>query len=302
MIIDSPRTLLRTIAGLWTRVIPIALYIGLITWLDLLYHFEEFNVPLLMVTVLGTVIGLLLAFRTNSCYGRWWEARTLWGAIVNDSRTWVRQLIEFTHLAPEGREPDPRLQEMAYRQVAWCYALARHLRRQNPLTDVNALLSNQELTKLETQDNVPNALLLTQARQVQTLFRQGDMQVFQAVALEETLTRLTNSMGGCERIKNTTFPTSYRYLVRLLLTVFVLALPFGLAEMPPVGLFATALIVELSFLAIDRTADYLQDPFENLPSDTPMLGLSRTIEINVKEMLGESELPEKAMPVNGVLY
>lgn len=210
MIIDSPRTMLSAITGLWTRAIPIALYIGLITWLDLLYHFEEYHVSVSMVTIPGTVIGLLLAFRTNSCYGRWWEARILWGAIVNDSRTWVRQLIEFTDLAAAGEAPDPRLREMAYRQAAWCYALARNLRGQNPLTDVEQLLEENERTQLATQGVVPNAILLTQARQVQALYRQDALPVYQAVELEKTLGRLTDSMGGCERIKHTTFPTSYR--------------------------------------------------------------------------------------------
>lgn len=302
MIVNSPRTLLKQLTGVWVVGIPITIYIGVISYLDLLYHYEQFNLPVTMVTVPGTVIGLLLAFRTNSCYGRWWEARILWGAIVNDSRTWVRQLLEFFHDAEASAEEDPRIRLMAYRQIAWCYALTRSLRKQEPCVDIEPLVGSEEIEQLSTHNNVPNAILLSQGKMLRELYEQDKLGTYEKVELERTLTRLTNSMGGCERIKNTTFPTSYSHLVSLLIYLFILLLPFGLADMPPLGLFFTALSLALGFLAIDRTADFLQDPFENLPSDTPMLALSRTIEINIKQMLGDAEIPEKLTPVDGVLY
>lgn len=302
MIVNSPRTLLKQLTGVWVVGIPITIYIGVISYLDLLYHYEQFNLPVTMVTVPGTVIGLLLAFRTNSCYGRWWEARILWGAIVNDSRTWVRQLLEFFHDAEASAEEDPRIRLMAYRQIAWCYSLTRSLRKQEPCVDIEPLVGSEEIEQLSTHNNVPNAILLSQGKMLRELYEQDKLGTYEKVELERTLTRLTNSMGGCERIKNTTFPTSYSHLVSLLIYLFILLLPFGLADMPPLGLFFTALSLALGFLAIDRTADFLQDPFENLPSDTPMLALSRTIEINIKQMLGDAEIPEKLTPVDGVLY
>jgi putative membrane protein len=125
--------------------------------------------------------------------------------------------------------------------------------------------------------------------------------LFQFIELEKTLTRLTNSMGGCERIKNTKFPESYSLLVHLLIYVFVLFLPFGLVEVPALGLVVTSLFLAFSFLLIERVSVYLQDPFSNRSSDTPMLALSRTIEINIKQMLGDDEIPDPHKPVNGVL-
>ena len=80
---------------LWRHFTAVALYVSVIEYLDIRYEWKENAFPLPVIAIMGTVIGLLLAFRTNSCYGRWWEARILWGAIVNDSRTWTRQLIEF---------------------------------------------------------------------------------------------------------------------------------------------------------------------------------------------------------------
>lgn len=302
MIINAPRTLLREFARVWVVGIPIAIYIAIISYLDLLYHFEEYNLPVPVVAIPGTVIGLLLAFRTNSCYGRWWEARTLWGAIVNDSRTWVRQLMEFLYSAQKPAEHNPDMRAMAYRQIAWCYALTRTLRGQDPFTDTESLLELNEIEPLKTHDHVPNAILLNQAKLLRRLHEEDKLETYQFVELERTLSRLTNSMGGCERIKNTTFPTSYSLLVSRLNYLFIVYLPFGLAAMPPLGLFLTAVTLALAFLVIDRAADFLQDPFENRPSDTPMHSLSRTIEINIKQMLGETDLPEKLTPSNGVLY
>lgn len=302
MIVDSPKTLFRLLLGLWGVGIPIAIYIGIISWLDLLYHFEEYNLPVAIIAIPGTVISLLLAFRTNSCYDRWWEARIIWGAIVNDSRTWVRQLIEFSDLGQEQAEQNVDIRAMAYRQSAWCYALTRSLRRQDPLFDLTHLLKATEIEQLNSLSNIPNGILLNQAKALKVFSDQSKLETYQFVELEKTLTRLTDSMGGCERIKNTTFPTSYSRLVSFLIYLFIIYLPFGLAAMPPVGLFLMAVTLAFAFLVIDRAADYLQDPFENRPSDTPMLSLSRTIEINIKQMLGETELPERLVPSNGILY
>ncbi len=109
-------------------------------------------------------------------------------------------------------------------------------------------------------------------------------------------------MGGCERIKNTPFPSSYSRMVHGMIYIFVFFLPFGLFNVPSPALVLTSVSLSYGFLLIDRVAIYLQDPFNNQPSDTPMLSLSRTIEINIRQMLGETELPDPMEPVNGVLY
>ncbi len=284
---------------LWKQLLLILVYMLVITAIDYQFHLEVYNFPISIVAILGTVIGLLLAFRTNSSYDRWWEARTIWGAIVNDSRTWMRQLLEFTD-GLSGN--DATLRQLGYRQIAWCYALSRNLRGQDPLQDLRDLIPKSEMDTCQASQHVPNTLLLAQAVELRELYRQQHLEVYQFVELEKTLTRLTNSMGGCERIRNTPFPPSYSRMVDGLLYVFVFFLPFGLFNVPPAALLVTSLILALTFLAIDRVAIYLQDPFGNRPSDTPMLALSRTIEINLRQMPGETELPEPMQSVNGVLY
>jgi putative membrane protein len=301
MVVHSKIPFIKLISELFVHLIPILIYIGIISALDYQYHLEDFHFPLAIVAVLGTVIGLLLAFRTNSSYDRWWEARTLWGAIVNDSRTWARQLLEFTPSENLDEAKKEKLKTMAYRQIAWCYALSRSLRKQKPDHELSCFLDSTEINRYGASHNVPNDLLLTQAGELQKLYRDGSLELFQFIELEKTLTRLTDSMGGCERIKNTKFPESYSLLVHLLIYVFVLFLPFGLVEVPALGLVVTSLFLAFSFLLIERVSVYLQDPFSNRSSDTPMLALSRTIEINIKQMLGDDEIPDPHKPVNGVL-
>lgn len=315
MVTNSFRQPFRMLLGdLWRPLVPILSYILVISWLDIQFHLEEYNFPVSVVAILGTVIGIVLAFRTNSGYSRWWEARTLWGSIVNDSRTWTRQLLEFTGACEDnlarrteaGREGTEAafadsIRKMTHRQAAWCYALARNLRGQNPLEDLPGLLDAAELDDYSQSLHVPNALLLRQAIELRELHQRRQLELFQWIELEQTLTRLTNAMGGCERIKNTPFPLSYSRIVDTCIYVFVFFLPFSLVNVPAAALIFTSLSLTLSFLLIERVAIYLEDPFHNYPTDTPMLALSRTIEINLRQMLGDRDLPPKWEPVDGVL-
>lgn len=301
MIVNSIRPILGALTRTWVPLVPAAIYIICIAWFDILYHFEDWHLPAGIVTTPGTVIALLLAFRTNSCYMRWWEARIIWGGIVNESRTWVRQLIQFTAPHDNSGETPPPVVRMSKRQIAWCYALTHSLRRQHALHGVQHLIGDAERHELATQSNVPNALLLKQARELRALYNDQQLTTYQFVELERTLTRLTDCMGRCERIKNTPFPASYRHLVTALIYLFIVLLPFGLVDAPAFILSFYSLCIASAFLVIDRVSIYLEDPFDNRVSDTPMLSLSRTIEINILEMLGEDDLPKPLTPVGGVL-
>ena len=271
---------------------------SVIEGLDIRYEWKNSAFPLPVIAIMGTVIGLLLAFRTNSCYGRWWEARILWGAIVNDSRTWTRQLLEFMTSTDTDRQMTRK--RMCHRQIAWCYALSRSLRGQEVIQDLGHLLTEEEIFEIR-EKHVPNLLLLRQGQELKALRQQGHLETLEFIELEKTLLRLTNAMGGCERIRNTTFPRSYTRIINLLIYLFVICLPFGLVDLPWFGLVSTSISFAFAFLMVDRVSIFLQDPFSNRPSDTPTQSLSRTIDINVREMLGETNLPEKQKPVNGIL-
>ncbi|OHX64986.1 bestrophin family protein [Flammeovirga pacifica] len=278
---------------LWFSILLIVIYLLFLSILDDEHLLSQLSLPLSIITVPGTAISLLLAFRTNSSYQRWWEARMVWGAIVNDSRSWVRQLVTYLPKDPVAKE---LLIEMSLRQSAWCYALARHLRKQDPTADAGPLLKKDEISMLRKSKNVPNALLYSQAHLLKHMFKMGYIDSYQMVQLDTTLCKLTDAMGKCERIKNTVFPSMYTLLLEILIYCFIFSVPYGLVETNGAVLLITSVTLALAFLIIERIATYLQDPFENSSSDTPMLTLSRTIEINIKEEIKYKDLPQPWKP------
>jgi len=267
-------------------VMAIFLYACLVGALDYLSFFKTLSIPLSVSAMVGTLLSLLLAFRTSQSYERWWEARVIWGAIVNDSRTLIRQLIQFL---PKDEQKQTFIKDFAVRQSVWCYALAESLRKCPSSQKVE-----QYVAKLDKDsDNRPNLLLTKHAEQLDELSQNYQLNANKQVQLDNTLQRLTDSMGKCERIKNTVFPRSYSVLIHFLIYVLTTIFPFGLDDHHWAIEICMATIVPVLFIAIERTAILMQDPFENKPTDTPMTALSNTIERNLMEM-AEMPIPEKS--------
>jgi len=271
----------------------IGLYTSLVWIFSAQLHFQHISIPLGVPTILGTVISLLLAFRSNQAYDRWWEARIIWGAIVNDSRTLTRQILCFTQSSYNSEEQQNFQQKMVNRQIAWCYSLGQSLRNLNPLKGLERLISKKEIAFASQHDSAPYALVNLHAKDIKMAVEEGWINEFQQVEIDRTLTRLCESMGKCERIKNTIFPTTYSLYIHFALYFFILLLPFGVIEY--VGIIEIPLVTVLAsfFLLIERMAVHLQDPFENKPTDTPMSTIAVTIERNLKQMLQGQEIPEK---------
>ncbi|MDF0707351.1 bestrophin family protein [Flagellimonas okinawensis] len=249
------------------------------------HHYSE--IPVTIPTTLGIAISILISFKVNQSYDRWWEARKIWGAIVNDSRTLILQLKMYTE------SDNSMIKTMAYRQIAWCYTLGQSLRGQDPYENLKELISDEELKKLQDQKNVPLGILDLQTDSIKELYDKGDLDKFSRLQLEETMERLTASMGKCERIKNTVFPTTYRKGLHLAIYLFVIFL--SLTEPLNLSIFIEVpvlLILSLVFLFLEKAAFRLQDPFENLPTDTPVTSISRTIDINIRQLIGETDLPK----------
>lgn len=252
--------------------------------LDLLPGFQKISLPLNIPALIGTAVSLLLAFRTSQSYERWWEARIVWGAIVNDSRTFVRLVMQFL-----PADEDKTVKEFAERQMIWTYALGESLRKQPFSKRVEGYLDENNITGL----NIPNALLDAHSKQVREITSAKSITEFQQLQLNDIITKLCDSMGKCERLKNTVFPRSYSILVHILIYVFAAVLPFGLDDRQLMVEIALTILVPTMFIAIERTSIIMQDPFENTPVDTPMTSLAQTIEINLRQMIGEQNVPMK---------
>ena len=257
------------------------------------------HIPLQLPTILGSSISLLLAFKTSQSYDRWWDARRIWGSIVNDSRTLVLQVRTFVaeHSGcPAG--PETPLQTAARRQFAWCYALGESLRGldHDLAATLRRYLTASELAGVESQANKPLALLALHSEQLKTLYQQQVLNSFQQVQLDATLVRLCDAMGQAERIKHTVFPVSYRLLVYLFIYLFLMTLSLGLVKTIGLWEIPVLLVTASSFFLLERTARYLQDPFNNKPTDTPVTAIARTVEINLRQLLGEADVPAPLAP------
>jgi ion channel-forming bestrophin family protein len=251
------------------------------------------SIPLAVPAVLGTVISLLLGFRSNQAYDRWWEARQVWGAIVNDSRTLARQVLNFTESQYEEDMVHQWRQRMVRRQIAWCYSLGQSLRRMNPVSGLDKYLSKRELEVLSRFNNVPMALLDQHGKDLRRALEEGYINRYQQMEIDKTLTRLCDAMGKCERIKNTVFPSTYSLYIHFSLLLFIAMLPFGVIEYFNFLEVPLVLAISASFLLIEKMAIHLQDPFENKPTDTPMTAIAGTIERDLKQLMQDQDLPEE---------
>jgi putative membrane protein len=266
-------------------VLAVFLYACLVGTLDYFTFFKDLTIPLSVSAMVGTLLSLLLAFRTSQSYERWWEARIIWGAIVNDSRTLIRQLVQFL---PKDTKKQTYIEDFAVRQVIWCYALAENLRKCPSSNKVS-----QYVIDFNNSDNVPNHLLSEHAEQLASISEHYQLNANKQIQIDNSIQRLTDSMGRCERIKNTVFPRAYSVLIHFLIYVLTTIFPFGLDDHHWAIEICIATMVPVLFIAIERTAILMQDPFENKPTDTPMTTLCNTIERNLMEMVHLPVPPKK---------
>lgn len=257
--------------------------------ISLKYYLDfSFKIPINIVAFLGTAISLVLSFKLSQSYDRWWEARKIWGAIVNDSRSFVLQLKAFC------KDMDT-VRRASLRQAGWNFTLANHLRKLKlPESDLERLITSDELTNLRQQAHGPLELLNKNEEELKKMHQSGLINDFQQIQLDSTLVRLCASMGKSERIKNTVFPTTYILFLRLFIFIFLATLVVALDEINPFIEIGVVMGVAIPFLLLQKTALYLQDPFENRPTDTPMTTISHAIEANIRMLLGEKEQPTKA--------
>lgn len=249
------------------------------------------EMPLSIPALLGTAISILLSFKMNQSYDRWWEARKVWGAIVNDSRTFIIQLQ--TLLPFDEKEAIKRL---AYRQIAWCYALGNSLRGLTPMEGSEHLIPATELPEILQHTNKPLAIVQQNAKELREFRSQNKLETFTLLQLDNTLVRLVDSMGKAERINTTVFPSTYRQFLHYAVYLFVITLSISLKQVNMIFEIPLLLAIASAFFLIEKSAYHLQNPFRNRPSDIPVTAIARTIEINIRQLLGEKDVPEPIKP------
>ena len=261
---------------------------------------QKITLTTIPFTLIGLPLAIFLGFRNTSAYDRYWEGRRLWGAIVSHSRNLARQCLSF--MPPDdtcsGQAGlDDIRTRMIYRAMAYAHALRHHLRDTDSTADVETLLTADEWRRYAGAVHKPNFLMDRMGQDLGRCIAGGRVDGCLAAAVDANLSALVAACSGCERIRSTPIPFSYTLLLHRTAYFYCFLLPFGLVDtlgfMTP---FVVA-IVAYTFFALDALGDEIEEPFGVAPNDLPLDTLCRTIEINLRETLGESQLPSPLLPV-----
>lgn len=275
---DTFRTLLPLI-GL------VSLYSGIIAfiekdWLELTDKSYLKNIPLLH-GLLGFAISMLLVFRTNTAYDRWWEGRKLWGALVNNSRNLA---LKLSVMLPDSEKE----QRVFFRKIipAYAFALMNHLRSEQTRTALfEEEAHGQFLGSLDQNKHIPNQVALLMFRHIQQLHEKGVLSGEQLLLLNTELQSFTDICGACERIKNTPIPFSYSGFIKKFIFFYIVTLPIGYVF--SLGYYVIP-VVALTFYvlaSLELIAEEIEDPFGGDANDVPTDKIAMNIHRHVAEIL-----------------
>ncbi len=304
MIVPQGRQLWRMLKYVGRPLVMLLAWDCVIVFAYMVLHWRWVGTSHIPLGLYGGAVGVIVGFRNNSSYARWWEARTLWGQIVNNTRSVARQATSSVRaVKPEDDTAARTLQQrIVYCLIAYVHALRQHLRGLPPWPELAHFIPEEEISILRRERNVPFAL----QKKIGDLIRQakdsGWIDNVTWLAMDGNLDDLTDAQGGTERIKNTPMPKQYDYFPMLFVQIYCILLPIGLVEnlgwFTPLG----STLVGFMFLALDKIGRDLEDPFENTIYDLPLTSITTAIETNLLQLLGEPDLPAATTPHAGVLW
>ncbi|MEM8966727.1 MAG: bestrophin family ion channel [Bacteroidota bacterium] len=304
---------------MWRSILYFFLLSVFVYILHIEFDIKQLSIPFNVIATLSTALAIYLGFKNNNAYDRWWEARKIWGLLVNYSRVWARQALTMPVLPERVTEFELQAwqRKVIYRHIAFVHALRVFLRKShdynnngiielieehNRFEDIREFLSPEEFEEAKTKKNPPNFLLLLQSDDLREAYKRGWLSDYRFTHLEETLTEFNNHQGRSERIKNTPLPRAYSFYSRLFVHLHGTLVPLAFIE--DLGWFniPLSLIINFVFLALDQIGERIEDPFENRMEDTPLTSISIAVEENLKEMYGEQRLPQKPKPIEGIIF
>lgn len=299
-----------------------------------IYYFFDVKwlvVPWVAIALVGTAAAFVVGFKNTQTYNRSWEARQIWGSIINVSRTWGI-------LARDTVKADKHeIQTLYYRHIAWLTALRYQLREPRawenmklksnaeysrlykiaeheiPLEDeLKKYLSSEETAYVLSKKNRATQIISLQSKHISRLKDEGKISEFDFIELEKVLAQLYDNQGKSERIKNFPYPRQFATVNQMFIRLFVGILPFGFLQefgklTPVYGdwfiwlTVPTSLIVGWVFYLMERIGEATENPFEGSANDVPITNISRTIEIDLREMLDEKDIPPAITPQNNIL-
>ena len=267
-----------TVRMMWKELVYISALSILIAYVEITFFPEAYFLKNLtaVYSLLGFVISLLLVFRTNTAYDRWWEGRKAWGALVNDSRS-LSSKLSALYLTAEEKISFTRLIPL------FVYATKQHLRNQDLKEEASAQL---DLNDMELSGHQPLRIVQMLRAEVEQLYQKGTVQHMQWFAINNDLDALIDSLGICERIKNTPIPFSYSLFIKKFIFIYVITMP--LAFVPLFGYLSVFIstFVFYALVSMELLAEEIEDPFGIDENDLPTDQLCLTIQDNVQQIFG----------------
>ncbi len=238
------------------------------------------DIPPMVHAVLGTVLGLILAFRTNTAYDRFWEGRRAWGLMLNRSRDIARQASSLLK--------DPAtVQRVGYLLAAFAHGTKRHLWKDPSTPELLTMFSETEAAALETAPGVPQRALLALTELFVQAKRDAKLSEFEFTLIDRNITELQDQFGVCQRIQRTPIPLAYVVFLRRFIIFYLATLPLALIEQVGWGTPFVMLLVSYALLGIEELGVQIEDPFEKSPSDINLQVISESIARDVADTLAE---------------
>ena len=274
---------------------------GVAYWLCHEEGYHQLEIDAVPVSILGGALAIFLGFKNSSAYDRWWEARKIWGAVVNDSRSIAMEFITYGRpAAGEEEEHDAWRKRTIHRHIGWVYALRSHLRKEDMGEKLKTYISQEEFEELSDVHNVPAQLIVNQGKDIMHALDKGWLDGFRHKSLMETNKKMYDNQGKAERIKNTIFPFYYNYFTGFFLLLFTVSLPFALAHLMETWvMIPISIAISFAFMILHKAGQLTETPFEGRAADTPMSTIASGIEIDLLEMLREEDIPEPAKDAVG---
>ncbi len=318
----------------WTRRTIYKVFIlSLVPTLCYYFGAKFLSLPWQPIAILGTAVAFIVGFKNNASYARLWEARQIYGAIINDSRAFGYTLRDALNGNPE------EVKKIFYRHFAWLTALRFQLREtrtwenmhlkhnqeylsfydipERKITleeELKPLLSSSDYEYILTKKNRATQLSALQSKDLAQLYQDEKINDFQWNLLQQSLSKFTDNQGKAERIKNFPYPRNFSSITTYLLILFVISVPFGLLnEFNKVGNETIlegysiwlnvpfSMILTWVFISLDAVGESSMNPFEGSANDVPITQISRTIEIDMRDMLDEENLPAAITPKNNIV-
>lgn len=321
---------------IWTRRnIFITLIISIVP--TILYQalgYKWLAIPWTVVALLGTATAFIVGFKNTQTYNRTWEARQIWGSILNSSRAWGTMCRDFI-------SDHQKTKELVYRHFAWLTALRYQMRdsriwetasksynseyqqfytipeRETPLeTELAKYISADELNYILTTKNRAAQFMSLQSKTLKQLFTNKEIDSYQFVAMENMVKDFFDHQGKSERIKNFPYPRQFATINSFFIKLFCILLPFGmLKEFDKLNetvdgimkgnmvwlVIPFSVLISWVYTSLEQVGESTENPFEGSANDVPISQMSRTIEIDLREMLGETDLPPALQPKNNII-